>query len=65
MKDWLKREEILSLYRSRQPGSSKNTAAIKFGWCFCFGAFQLELANQVGVRRAIRLSQAVFSENRK
>ena len=35
VKDWLKREEILSLYRNRQPGSSKNTAAKQFGWCFC------------------------------
>jgi len=35
VKDWLKREEILSLHRNRQPGSSKNTTAIEFGWCFC------------------------------
>ncbi|MBI4534562.1 MAG: DUF2029 domain-containing protein [Candidatus Melainabacteria bacterium] len=35
VKDWLKREEIPSLHRNRQPDSSINTIAIKFGWCFC------------------------------
>jgi hypothetical protein len=35
VKDWLKREEILSL-SNRQPSSSIDTAAIQFGWCFCF-----------------------------
>jgi hypothetical protein len=42
VKDWLKRNEILSPLRKGQSGSSINTIAVHSGWCFCLRGFWIQ-----------------------